>query len=263
MIPTSDQVELEMLLNAYVDNELDTVSSLAFESRLTREPALKTEYDRLIALRRALRDEFAAEKAPTNLRNSLIDNLRLAGGAPLPGPRQTNMHRASWHAMAAAVMLAAGLGSASTYVLTSQTSSETAVAAVIAGHVRGLVASHPADVESSDRHTVKPWFNGRLSFAPKVKELAEDGFPLLGGRIDMISGQPAGTLVYRRRQHLISLTATPEETNAPSTSLRLTRDGFSVLTWGEDGIAYWAVSDVAMADLEEFARLFRSHVAAR
>lgn len=263
MISPSDQIELEMLLNAYVDNELDTVSSLAFESRLTREPALKAEYDRLIALRRALRIGFAVEKAPASLRDSLINGPGIAGGTPLPGLRRVNRHRASWQAMAAAVVLAAGLGSASTYLLTSQTSSEAAVAAVIAGHVRGLVASHSTDIASSDRHTVKPWFNGRLSFAPKVKDLAKDGFPLLGGRIDVIGGQPAGTLVYRRRQHLVSLTATPDEADIPSTPLRLTRDGFSVVRWREDGITYWAVSDLAMTELEELAKLFRSDVAVR
>lgn len=258
-----EDVEAHVLLNAYVDNELDAASSLAFVRRLAREPALMSEHDRIVALRPALRDALGADTAPAGLRDRIVDAVGLAAPRPLFEPRRIETRRPSWYAMAAALVLAAGFGSASTYVLTGHAPDEAAVDAVVAGHVRGLIASHSTDVDSSDRHTVKPWFAGRLSFAPQVPDLATDGFPLAGGRIDVIGGRPAGTLVYRRRQHLISLTAVPEDPGVSATAARRTSHGFSILGWTQDGVAYWAVSNLAMTEMDEFERLFRARAASQ
>jgi anti-sigma factor RsiW len=117
------------------------------------------------------------------------------------------------------------------------------------------MAPQPIDVSSSDRHTVKPWFNGRVPQAPRVVDLTNEGFPLVGGRIDVIDRMPVPTLVYRHRQHLISLVAIPAAAaNMPE---RQTIAGYNVIEWSDNGVRYWAVSDLSAADLDSFAKTFR------
>jgi anti-sigma factor RsiW len=127
---------------------------------------------------------------------------------------------------------------------------------VVADHLRALMAPQPTDVSSSDRHTVKPWFNGRVPQAPKVVDLTREGYPLIGGRIDVIGRVQVPTLVYRHRQHLISLTAVPA-TGVKSPARRMIA-GFNVLDWSDNGVRYWAVSDLGTNDLDSFAKAFRA-----
>ena len=129
---------------------------------------------------------------------------------------------------------------------------------VIDAHIRSLMASQPIDVASSDRHTVKPWFNGRIPQAPRVVDLAKEDFPLVGGRIDVVGEVPVPTLVYRHGKHIISLTAVPAAGGANSTPMLSAISGYNMDRWNADGVTYWAISDVAPADLEKFADLFRS-----
>ena len=111
---------------------------------------------------------------------------------------------------------------------------------------------------SSDRHTVKPWFNGRIPQSPRVVDLAKEEFPLLGGRLDVLGGNPVPTLVYGHRKHLISLTAVPASGRANFAPASRAIDGYNIYRWVENGVEYWAISDVAAADLEKFAELFRT-----
>jgi anti-sigma factor RsiW len=138
---------------------------------------------------------------------------------------------------------------------------DTSADMIVASHVRALMAPQPFDVASSDRHTVKPWFNGRITEAPRVVDLADQGFPLVGGRVDVIGRAPVATLVYRHRQHLISLTAVPGGRAIAATPREIA--GYNILSWREDGTAYSAVSDVAAPDLETFAKAFRAASAER
>ena len=131
--------------------------------------------------------------------------------------------------------------------------------AALAGHLRGLAAGRPFDVESTDRHTVKPWFDGRVSFAPQVIDLADQGFALSGGRIDIINGKPAATSVYRHLLHVISLTQAQGATGpASGPSAERQRDGFAILSWSRDGFSYVAVSDLPLADVRGFASAWRT-----
>jgi anti-sigma factor RsiW len=122
------------------------------------------------------------------------------------------------------------------------------------------MASEPIDVASSDQHTVKPWFNGRIPQAPRVVDLAKEDFPLVGGRIDVVGEKPVPTLVYRHRKHLISVTAVPDAKHADTAPMLTTADGYNVYRWTEGGVAYWAVSDLAAGELDTLVTLFRTNL---
>jgi anti-sigma factor RsiW len=127
---------------------------------------------------------------------------------------------------------------------------------LVASHVRSLLATHLTDVATSDRHVVKPWFNGKVDFAPPVIELADQGFPLAGGRLDYIHGRVVAAVVYRRRQHVINLFVWPADINRPTPFAPGRRDGYSLARWTQDGLQFWAVSDIEPAQLQEFRALF-------
>ena len=130
-------------------------------------------------------------------------------------------------------------------------------------HVRALMAPQPTDVTSSERHTVRPWFNGRIPQSPQVVDLTKEGFPLVGGRVDVIETCPVPTLVYGRRLHLISLSAVLSASSPQGLSVRRSIRGYNLVNWSEDGVDYWAASDLSAGELETFARLFRSALSGR
>jgi anti-sigma factor RsiW len=237
----------KLLVHAYVDGELDPANARALEARIEHDPALAAERDRIEALQRALRTHFPLAAPPAGLRERIE---RAAGFRRAPA-------RPTWAALAASVALALMLGSGSTFFALAP-SGDAAADAVVSDHIRALMAPQPADVASSDRHTVKPWFNGKIPQSPRVVDLAKEEFPLIGGRIDVIEKQPVPVLVYGRRKHLISLTAMPAPGKPDATPSAQARDGYHVLAWTEGGVSYWAVSDVAAADLARFAELFRT-----
>jgi anti-sigma factor RsiW len=235
-----------LLVHAYVDGELDPANAIAIERRMASEPALAAERARVEALRRALRERLPREAEPPGLR----ERVRRAVGMTRERSRPT------WMAMAASVALAIFASSTGTWYTMRSPAGASVPDAVIAGHLRALMAPQPADVASSDRHTVKPWFSGRIPLAPRVIDLAQDGFPLVGGRVDVVNHTPVPSLVYSRRQHLISLTAVP---NAPvGIRTSQTVQGYNMIAWTAEGVTYWAVSDLNLEELEMFARLFRA-----
>jgi anti-sigma factor RsiW len=240
--------DLTLLIHAYVDGELDPANALEIERRLAADPALAAERDRVMALRAALHRHFPREPAPAGLRARVeaIGGLRRRAEQP------------SWRALAASVALAALVGSGATYVALGPQQGASVSEAVVDGHIRAMMAPQPFDVASSDKHTVKPWFNGRIAGAPRVIDLAQDDFPLVGGRVDVVDRAPAATLVYRHRKHLISLTEVPARGRANAAPVRGGSDGYNVVHWTEGGVAYWAVSDVAAGDLEDFVQKFRT-----
>ena len=153
-------------------------------------------------------------------------------------------------------MLAVFLASGATWFVLHPGPADATADMIVASHVRALMAPQPIDVASSDRHTVKPWFDGRIADAPRVVDLADQGFPLVGGRVDVIGRAPVATLVYRHRQHLISLSAVPGGQTIAATPKKIA--GYNILSWSENGTVYNAVSDLAAPDLETFAKAFRA-----
>jgi anti-sigma factor RsiW len=133
---------------------------------------------------------------------------------------------------------------------------------VVDDHLRSLTANHLTDVLSSNQHTVKPWFDGRLNFTPAVEDLGADGFPLLGGRLDYLDNRPVAAVVYRRRQHIINLFISPAEHAADTLPVTQVREGCNIVQWTKSGMAYWAVSSVSAAELGKFAQLVRDESSA-
>ena len=238
-----------LLLNAYIDGELDPAHVLEFERRLAEDSALADERIRIETLRSAVRERLPRATASRALRR------RVAALTQRPQLLSTNW-RSGWASMAASAAIAFAAGSIATLVGLGPGSREPVPELLVASHMRALMASQAVDVASSDRHTVKPWFNGKLPESPRVVDLASQGFPLVGGRIDVIGLTPVPTLVYRARLHVISVTELPLSRRASARPHPI--DSYNVVEWTDGPLAYWAVSDLAAPELENFARAFRA-----
>ena len=131
-------------------------------------------------------------------------------------------------------------------------------AQVIDGHVRSLMLSHLSDVASTDQHTVKPWFSGKLDYSPPVRNLVAEGFPLIGGRMDYMDSRPVAALVYKHQLHAINVFVWPVRGKIASFNSLATRQGFNITSWQDEGMQFWAVSDLNASDLQKFAGLMRN-----
>jgi len=245
--------ESTLTLHAYLDGELDPINAIAVETRITTDIALGAEFERVVSLQRLMREHLPREIPPAGLRM----RIETAVGAR-PAVGRFSHRQYSWRALAASIAVAAFIASGSTSMLLAPSQSGSVREGVIDAHLRSLMAPQPIDVASSDRHTVKPWFNGRIPESPRVVNLAKEDFPLVGGRIDVVREMPVPTLVYAHRKHLISLTAVPDPGHDNLAPLLSVSNGYNTYRWTESGVQYWAVSDMAPAHLHKFAVLFRS-----
>jgi anti-sigma factor RsiW len=250
-----------LLLNAYLDNELDAASVLDVEQRLDSDPALRVEHHRLVQLRKVLASHLAGERTSDDLRRHIADIARSAEAPPanvVPLPkRATRIY--GWQHMAAVASLAAVVAGVGTFSLVRDDPGSGNIAAIVTDHRRALLAAAPFDIASSDRHTVKPWFDSKLALSPQVLDLSNGGFPLVGGRVEILDGKPVPVIVYQRRAHIISVVAAPRSGREKSTEpARVsTRDGYSVIDWRGRDFDYFVVSDLAEPELVEFVQLWR------
>jgi anti-sigma factor RsiW len=252
-----------LLLNAYLDHELDAAAVLDVERRINADATLKAEYGRLLELRSALAFHLTKDRASDALRQSVA--AIAAPPRPMASLAPRSPRRYDWRQMAAAAVVAACLASVGTYLSLRQLVPANEIVAIVAGHQRALLATAPFDVASSDRHTVKPWFDSKVALSPQVVDLSDAGFPLVGGRIDVIDGKAVPAIVYRRRAHVISVIAVPQpgvkDSGEPPTGS--SRDGYSILHWQGHDFQYWAVSDVAENELHEFVTRWRSEASTK
>jgi len=232
-----------LLVHAYCDGELDPANALALERRMAADPRLAAERDRIVALKRAM-TRLKPAAAPPALRGRIEREVGLRGR---PAARPT------WSALAASVALAVVVSAGATWSVLAPGPAAFAGDEVLGSHIRSLMAAQPYDVASSDRHTVKPWFAGRIDYAPPVHDLTQEGFPLVGGRLDVIDGRKVAVLVYRHNQHRIALTLWPSSSPGNSAATVRQRDGFAVAEWRHDGFDMHAVADLAPADMKAFA----------
>jgi len=240
----------DAVLHGYFDNELDAIGAAEFERHLDQCSECAKALEALESLRYSMSRAQLYEAAPASLRKKVLTGI----GAARPVPGVLARTRWPWLAIAASLLLAfTGWQVAS---LHPGDNPETMLAAeVVDAHLRSLQPGHLTDVLSSDRHTVKPWFDGKLDFAPPVRDFADRGFPLEGGRLDAIHGRAIAALVYGRRKHLVNVFIWPS--SEPDASPRGgSRQGYQWLDWRRGGMEFCAVSDTAPSDLEQLQRLF-------
>ncbi len=244
------------LRHAEADGELDVLRVMEIEEHLRHCPACLQAAANLRNLKSAFKSETLYHRAPSQLANQVRALVRAEAR---PDRRR---QRFSWSWLKLAIPIgAAGTLAALALMMTSRLPSTEGqmVQEIASSHVRSLMAGHLTDVASSDQHTVKPWFTGKLDFSPGVRNLAGQGFPLVGGRLDYLGNRPVAALVYERRKHLINLFIWPatggERTSAPEPA---TRQGYNLVRWSQAGMTHWAVSDLNPSELMEFVQLIRS-----
>ena len=249
-----DCQETRTLLHGYVDAELDLGSNLKVEEHLRAcaDCAQRVEAQQALHLR--LSEETLYFHAPVHLRRNVRAAVRQAGKASSPPSRM------GWpwlSGAAAIIVLVLMVWRVAPEWQVRQMNSSLADE-VTAGHVRSLMVNHLADIPSSDQHTVKPWFDGKLDFAPPVVDLAGQGFPLTGGRLDYINGRAVAALIYYRQRHPINLFSWPAPHTSSAGVSVTERQGYNLVQWTGDGMTYWAVSDLNAAELQQFAALLQS-----
>ncbi|CAN5255796.1 hypothetical protein BH10PSE14_BH10PSE14_12750 [soil metagenome] len=243
----------EVMVDAYVDGELSAGESVAFESALEACPECRRRLQSARTISAMLRD-LPVEPAPDLLRARLERELRVA---TVPAPSvvasaasaTTPLRRWRAAAIAASLLLALGIGGAGG-LFAGRQGRETDE--LVAGYLRVAMSEHPVDIASSDRHSVKPWFAGRIDYAPPVYDLTAEGFPLVGGRVDLVDGRKVAVLVYRRNQHKVALTLWPTSAGTAPAEIRQ-RNGFSLADWRHAGFEMRAVADLTPGEMASFA----------
>jgi anti-sigma factor RsiW len=239
-------------LDAYVDREVNAADSLNIQAHLSSCDACSQLHERLEVLRHVIQAQAPRYGAPDGLRARIQSELRVA--APPAALESKPVFDWRWAAMAAA-MLVAAIGLWQIPLRPRQEHQSLIAREIVASHVRSLMANHLVDKPSSDRHTVKPWFAGKLDFSPAVKSLDSQGFTVVGGRLDYIDNRPVAAVVYQRGQHMINLFVWPSSQQKAAAPNSLTTNGFNVVTWKVDNMTCWAVSDLNKPELDLFAGL--------
>ena len=242
--------EASILMHALIDGELDAGHARELETHIVTCAACASRLREFQELRRYLTPASLSYAAPASLRATIEGKL--------PAPPAAASRRAVLKGFAlgagASAIAASGL-----LVMVMRTDDQNRILGeVVSAHLRSLQAQHLTDVLSSDQHTVKPWFNGRLDVAPPVADLTAQGFTLLGGRLDYVDAKPVAAIVYRRRVHIINLFCAPAPGSANRGATMEGLHGFNVRHWSENGLNLWAVSDINADELSEFGEKFEA-----
>jgi anti-sigma factor RsiW len=245
------------LLHAYFDGELDAVRSAEFERHLQECPSCAADLRDQQKIRESLRGSKFFDRAPASLRGRIAASLpqpSSAAPAAIPIRRRPAVE---WLAVAAAILIVVLLGVRFLPEIAGQQQSKLIAQEILASHIRSLQPGHLYDVQSSDQHTVKPWFDGKLDFAPPVKNLSAEGFPLVGGRLDYLDNRDVAALVYQRQKHFINVFVWPVDSRDSEIRETQTIQGYNLVFWRQNDLIFCAVSDLNLAELRQFAQLLQ------
>ena len=252
--------EARALLSARVDRELDARGATELDEHLRGCEGCRAQLAGLQSVRASVSAHATRHSAPSELADRIGDAV--ASASSRPGRSNSRLWQGAGLGAAATAVLAIALGVGWMNTLPSR--DDLLVDDAVVNHVRSLQGNHAVDVASSDQHTVKPWFNGKLDYAAPVRDLAGDGFPLIGGRLDYFDGRPVAVLLYRHNLHTINVFVLPAKDGQGAASTRaLNRRGFAIERWTKDGMAYWAVSDADAVTVAQLATLLGAEGAVR
>jgi anti-sigma factor RsiW len=238
------------LTEAYADRELEVFRAAEFEHHLKECSSCSREHENVRALSDGLRSAEFYFEAPAGLKRTIAEFF------PATGQQSRFPVLWNWKQWVKWLFPISAIGALVLLAAPAFFAGPNLVEEVAANHVRSLMAEHLTDVRSSDQHTVKPWFSGKLDFAPPVKDLAAQDFPLAGGRLDYLKNRPVAALVYRRRDHVINVFIWPSMKHPGETLSR--HDGYNVIGWSGAGMRFCAISDLNVGELQEFSRMMKS-----
>jgi len=245
---------VRFLLDGYSDGELDLVNHVQIEMHLDECSECGQLHENKTQVKAALMDNTLYYRAPAGLRERVLSALE---------PTEKNnfkerwLRQHWWYSLATTALAAVVIFTLFLF-WQSKSNTDSLAQEIVASHVRSLMADHLTDIPSTDQHTVKPWFDGRLDFAPPVIDLGPQGFVLIGGRLDYVSSRQVAALVYIRRQHVINLFIYPEEGAADGLTGKSVKQGYNVVHWNQSGMSFWAVSDLNPDELQQFSQLYQN-----
>jgi anti-sigma factor RsiW len=247
--------DCELLLHPLIDGELDAVHAREVEAHVTTCAGCAEKLKTLRAMRAAMAGADLKFAAPASLRNRIEAALPQPAGKVV-APRQffQPSRRTFFGGFTAGAALSGAIAATLVVGVFRSDQNQQVAGEVVSAHIRSLQAGHLMDVETSDQHTVKPWFDGRVDVAPPVIDLTAQGFTLLGGRLDYIDGEPVASVVYQRRKHVINLFVAQRLGAKQAGAMTETIQGYNVRHWSEEGLDFWAVSDLAGDELDEFVQ---------
>jgi anti-sigma factor RsiW len=248
------------MLHGFVDGELDSVHSAQFEAHLAGCASCSAALARVTAMRKVIGGNGVKWRAPEEVRFRVLSSLSLETAATVDPEKAAAAENGIWPRIFAFIRqwsLVPSLAAltASLFLFVNLPRGIDIQDQIVASHVRSLLADHLADVQTSDRHTVKPWFNGKIDFSPPVIDLAAQGFPLIGGRVDYVGGRVVAALIYRLRGHVINLFIWPGTSTAPAPG-SAEREGYNISRWSSGGLVFWAITDASAEDLAAFRKNF-------
>jgi anti-sigma factor RsiW len=244
------------LLGAFLDQELDLPERRDVAAHLEACAQCTATADEISRVSRQLA-EMGREPPPKHLRSRITAALAEADNQ-WPSRMKTivSLHLPSLVRQAAVIVFACGLTAIMTATLISRSQQDTQLERdVVSAHVRSLLQDKPFQVASSDSHTVKPWFTGRIDFSPPVKDLSSEGFQLLGGRVDYVGAHRVATLVYRRHLHIVNVFMWPSASSGEVAPRADAFQGYNLSTWSSGGLTYWAISDLNGEELRQLQSL--------
>ncbi len=239
-------------LGARLDGEITPEEAREIDRHLEGCPSCAREYATLTETHRLLTENLMRYDAPDVLK-ARIRGAIAGAASPRVAVRTTPPW---WRQLAAGILIAIASSGVTLMAVNRSGRGDAAADELLASHVRSLMPGHLTDVVSTEHHTVKPWFNGRVDVSPAVPNLDGAGFPLVGGRADYVRGRVVPVVVYARRQHMINVYAWPSPSQGASPLNDLSRNGYHFVTWRSGGIEYWAVSDLNAGELHTFVATF-------